>query len=77
MLKVLEIAVSMCLLSDPTNCRTTYAYTDLSGDDESVIVCTDTAPLVAEHVMGSYPEYNLKQWACATVDQGQQRWSDQ
>lgn len=61
---VLEIAISMCLISAPEACRTQYVYTAGDADDESVIECVYSAPLYADAVMGQFPEYRLKEWRC-------------
>ncbi|MGD9670305.1 MAG: hypothetical protein AB7U75_14905 [Hyphomicrobiaceae bacterium] len=61
---ILEIAISMCLVATPADCRNQYVYTSADGDDEGPISCVLAAPQYAAAVMGAYPEYRLKEWRC-------------
>jgi hypothetical protein len=61
---MIEIAISMCLLADPVQCRYQYVY---PSEEVPFIDCKETGALYAKSVMRQHPEYKLKMWTCNVV----------
>ena len=64
----LHILATLCLLSDPTQCRTQEVTNDRL-EDVSMQTCALGQPQLAEF-MRAWPQYRLKRWVCQMGERG-------